>query len=123
MSAKKKRRQLPEEDLAAAVAEIINSPITRSNLSFLRPLATTASSEEEVELKPMGLDLKPMGVSISPMGHDQKPMGDIIEPPPELQTLIPEGLPVSTMDAVEQRPMGLDISPMGFELTPMGIAP
>ena len=49
MSAKKKRRQLPEEDLAAAVAEIINSPITRSNLSFLRPLATTASSEEEVE--------------------------------------------------------------------------
>ena len=45
MSAKKKRRQLPEEDLAAAVAEIINSPITRSNLSFLRPLAGPAPSE------------------------------------------------------------------------------
>ena len=34
--ANKKRRRLPEEDLAAAVADIINSPITRSNLSFLR---------------------------------------------------------------------------------------
>jgi len=132
MSAKKKRRQLPEEDLAAAVAEIINSPITRSNLSFLRPLATTASPEEEEaaeELKPMGLDLKPMGVSISPMGYEQRPMGDEVPPaiPPigEVLTFEADESPRSTdsREADSQQPMGYEQSPMGFELRPTGISP
>ena len=56
MAANKKRRKLPEEDLAAAVADIINSPITRSNLSFLRPLAVPAPTEsEQPASKPMGV--------------------------------------------------------------------
>ena len=62
MAAKKKRRKLPEEDLAAAVADIINSPITRSNLSFLRPLA---------EISPVPT---PMGVGTSAMGFSPEPI-------------------------------------------------
>lgn len=126
MSAKKKRRQLPEEDLAAAVAEIINSPITRSNLSFLRPLGTPASSEED-EQRPMGLDIKPMGVSSSPMGYDLRPMGDATTVvAPEALPLVLDVEPAATVVAEaepESQPMGLDSSPMGFELTPMGLAP
>jgi predicted transcriptional regulator len=128
MSASKKRRKLPEEDLAAAVAEIINSPITRSNLSFLRPFATPAPVEGDLfQSKPMGLEIKPMGVSASPMGHVTTPMGDtppqkpaekFAPPPPQpgespSKTLTTEDLP--------QIPMGVDISPMGFELTPTGL--
>src|SRR5579864_3201247 len=76
MSASKKRRKPPEEDLAAAVAEIINSPITRSNLSFLRPVATSASSESEQPApKPMGLEVTPMGVKPTSAAQAPKPMG------------------------------------------------
>lgn len=32
-----KRRKLPEEDIEAAVAEMLASPITRANLNFLKP--------------------------------------------------------------------------------------
>ncbi len=42
MPVRKKRRTTPEEeDLAAAVADMIQSPITRANLSFLAPMETT----------------------------------------------------------------------------------
>src|SRR5438067_1435596 len=62
MPVKKTRRKLPEEDLAAAVAEIINSPITRANLAFLNPLPAPAPAVEEdaLDSKPMGLEAKPM---------------------------------------------------------------
>ena len=81
MSASKKRRKLPDEDLAAAVADIINSPITRSNLSFLRQ--PTSPSPEEIsnqksgienhttnrsELETQGIDPKPTGFGSIPLG-------------------------------------------------------
>jgi hypothetical protein len=71
MSAIKKRRRSPEsdEDLAAAVADIINSPITRTTLNFLRPLAPAPEPE------PPGLDPEPMGVEITPQGFEPQPMG------------------------------------------------
>lgn len=129
MSASKKRRKLPEEDLAAAVAEIINSPITRSNLSFLRPLGGPAPSENEQPMpKPMGLEVKPMGVRPPPIGHPPKPMGDeLVNRAFEPLPLVAGGLPAP--DILEstpapdtlQRPMGFEASPMGFELTPSGL--
>jgi predicted transcriptional regulator len=131
MAANKKRRKLPEEDLAAAVADIINSPITRSNLSFLRPLAVPASQDtEQATPKPMGVELKPMGPSVSPMGHGTKPMGDtpgqnpLESPPVASQTLaapdLTESVPATHAGPI---PMGVELSPMGFELTPTGIDP
>ncbi len=72
MSATKNRRRSPEpeEDLAAAVADIINSPITRTTLSFLRPLPA-----EEPAPQPMAVTTEPMGVVSSPVGPAPKPMG------------------------------------------------
>ncbi len=74
MSANKKKRRLPEEDLEAAVADIINSPITRSNLSFLRP--------QVVETQPLGDEPQAtvVGVHIagdsglSPRGCEPEPL-------------------------------------------------
>jgi predicted transcriptional regulator len=131
MAANKKRRKLPEEDLAAAVADIINSPITRSNLSFLRPLSTPASSEglQQPIPKPMGLEVKPMGVSTTRVAHPPKPMGD--EPAERASDsfpLVSHGLPApdtlegTTACNTPQIPMGFDLSPMGFELTPPGLS-
>src|SRR5579864_123772 len=128
MSAKKKRRQLPEEDLAAAVAEIINSPITRSNLSFLRPLPASASTEtEQLASKPMGVELRPMGVNTAPMGLTPQPMGaDPVQATDESLLLVSEELPapevlegIPASDA--QTPMGFELSPMGFDITPAGL--
>ena len=130
MSASKKRRKLPEEDLAAAVAEIINSPITRSNLSFLRPLGGPAPSESEQQPipKPMGLEVTPMGVRSTPMGDNPpRPMG--YEPADRVSELplLASGLPAPDIlestpaSDIPQRPMGFEASPMGFELTPPGL--
>jgi len=140
MAANKKRRKLPEEDLAAAVAEIINSPITRSNLSFLRQVTTPASSEDEQQPtpKPMGVEVKPMGDMKMPIGFDQRPMGvegsqirseslpgisgglpgqDILEPAPNSV-----GRGEATGSAkIQEIPVGVDPSPMGFSLTPPGL--
>ena len=101
MSANKKRRRLPEEDLAAAVADIISSPITRSNLSFLRPLPTlppeapALGSSIKADTEPAGHSPAPLGSASQPMGftqdaevlnlpssagHFQKPMGDPANP-------------------------------------------
>ncbi len=73
MSAHKKRRRSPEpEDLEAAVADIINSPITRTTLNFLRPLTP---SPEDLEPTPLGLDPAPMGVRSTPVGVEIKAEG------------------------------------------------
>src|SRR5882757_1561781 len=75
MSAIKKRRRSPEpeEDLAAAVADIINSPITRTTLNFLRPLVPSPPTE------PPGYDSQPMGVESTfqpiAVGVEPTPMG------------------------------------------------
>jgi predicted transcriptional regulator len=129
MAANKKRRKLPEEDLAAAVAEIINSPITRSNLSFLRPLSTPAPPESEQPIpKPMGLELRPMGVKPLPVGKLPKPMGDepgeqALEPLPVVSGGLPAPDILASAPASDtlQIPMGFEVSPMGFELTPPGL--
>jgi len=79
-----KRRKLPDEDLAAAVADMISSPITRANLSFLQP---------QQEARPMGVNAQPVGVvSIQP---DTEPMGLVAIPvglelvPPRLSEIQP----------------------------------
>jgi len=82
MSAIKKRRKSPEsdEDLAAAVADMINSPITRTTLNFLRPLPTD-TTPMGVSSEPLGLEPKPTGLSESsitipsPLGVDSTPRG------------------------------------------------
>ncbi len=129
MPANKKRRQLPEEDLAAAVAEIINSPITRSNLSFLRPLPVPAPPEIE-ESTPTGSEIKPMGVELSPKGHIATPMGDAMpiptpDPPSASPVILPKKgmLEAAPALAPPREPEGVDTTPMGFELTPPGLAP
>lgn len=129
MAANKKRRKLlPEEDLAAAVADIINSPITRSNLSFLRPLSTPASPESEQPVpKPMGLEIKPMGVRPLPVGESPKPMGDEPLETASALPLVADGVPApdtlrdTPVLDTPQKPMGFEVSPMGFELTPPGL--
>jgi predicted transcriptional regulator len=78
MSAIKKRRRSPEtdEDLAAAVADIINSPITRTTLNFLRPLPVDPEPEPlSLEPTPMGVTLSPVGVIAEPQGLVSTPMG------------------------------------------------
>ncbi len=70
MSANKKQRQ-PPEDLAAAVADMINSPITRSNLSFLRPLPELEVRSElykEPTVRPTESQPSPAGVVSRPPG-------------------------------------------------------
>jgi len=123
MSANKKRRKLPEEDLAAAVAEIINSPITRSNLSFLRPLPV-APEEEKASPSPTGLEAKPMGVETSPLGHIPTPTGRAVDHPipqaPVTSAPLPYQTPVRPADPIEI-PRGAGATPMGFELTPPGL--
>ena len=127
MSANKKRRKLPEEDLAAAVAEIINSPITRSNLSFLRPVAEPASPEvEQPTPKPMGVEVKPMGDTPIPMGYNQRPIGNeplktLTEPQPPISAVPPPYDALERNPAIE--PVGVETTPMGFELTPSGFGP
>src|ERR1700692_4323742 len=95
MSATKKRRRSPEpEDLAAAVADIINSPITRTTLNFLRPLVPTAPEPMGVDAKPIGIEQTPMGLAPLPVGFEPEPIG------------------------VEQ--LHVDITPAGVESQPMG---
>ncbi len=129
MTAHKKRRKLPEEDLAAAVADIINSPITRSNLSFLRPLPPSVPEEEAqgqlpmgVEVKPMGVELKPMGDRPQPMGHSPTPMGYREEPAVPVADHIAPQHPLSatspTAPSSHQLPMGFESRPMGFTESP-----
>jgi len=125
MSANKKRRKLPEEDLAAAVAEIINSPITRSNLSFLRPLPAPPSEDEPIIAKPMGVEEKPTGIEPQPVGRGVSDRGSFPPPaaddlllPPEplpIQAAIPEGVGVTPMGV---KPMGVEVSPTGLGVPP-----
>jgi predicted transcriptional regulator len=81
MSASKKRRRLPDEDLAAAVADIINSPITRPNLSFLRqppssPLElNTVQRASPEDTKTGGLEPNTLGAKSNSDGVETKPVG------------------------------------------------
>ena len=100
MAAKNKRRRLPEEDLEASIQDILQSPITRVNLAFLRAdfgessgpekaahqQAPTAPVEESVGegLYPMGFGLNQPGVAAdldhAPSGNDLEPMGFVSKP-------------------------------------------
>ena len=83
MPAKNRQRKLREEDVAASVAEIINSPITRTNLAFLRPLSATT---------PLGIDLPPMGFESNAVGVGSRAGGDWPAPKPvERETLAAAG--------------------------------
>ncbi len=112
MSANKKRRRLPEEDLAATVADIINSPITRSNLSFLRPLpfqeqgSANPQSSTDIERNaaspeiangigalPVGSSPEPDTISSKPLGPHTQALGDISQP--SLSTEISVRHPIS----------------------------
>jgi len=81
MSAIKRRRRSPEpeEDLAAAVADIINSPITRTTLNFLRPFDPPPAVASTPA--PMGVESQPAGVVLEPMGYITIPPGVDPEPP------------------------------------------
>lgn len=104
MAASKKRRKSPEpeEDLAAAVADIINSPITRTTLNFLRPFNTgeeqkSDTEQQAVKLTPSGVTSSPMGVVTQPLGVSETPIG------------------------VGEQPAGIETTPGGFESKPIGI--
>ena len=120
MTAHKKRRKPPEEDLAAAVAEIINSPITRSNLSFLRPSAPPPETEE-AKPTPTGVESKPMGVELTPMGLESKPLGDEVSIAPVFPVITPE--PHPTPIGIDTKPMGVESTPTGLTSTPTGLGP
>jgi hypothetical protein len=125
MAAKNKRRKLPEEDLVSAVADIINSPITRTNLSFLRFPAETAvtkegehpaTAKEAAASTPMGLGSTPVGVSQKPQGFDATPTedglkpigyGQDVAPPPLRNGSLPNSLPYSirTLEPERRRPL------------------
>jgi DNA-binding MarR family transcriptional regulator len=76
MAAKNKRRRLPEEDLEASIQDILQSPITKVNLSFLNtdfgdgPAPGAVSNQPVVEpvTDGMGSVLNPMGVKVDPSG-------------------------------------------------------
>lgn len=82
MSAIKKQRRSPEpeEDLAAAVADIINSPITRTTLNFLRPLTPAPDSPSESDPTPMGVESSPLGLEPSPIGLEATAVGLVTTP-------------------------------------------
>jgi len=99
MAAKNKRRRLPEEDLEASIQDILQSPITKVNLSFLNtdfgdgPAPGAAGNQPVVPSLPdsMGSEINPMGVVVSQSGLESavaaggsgagaNPMGDSPEP-------------------------------------------
>lgn len=73
MPANSRQRRLRDEDVAASVAEMINSPITRANLAFLRPPNETS---------PPGVGPTPMGFPSTTVGVEREPRGDRPTPKP-----------------------------------------
>lgn len=65
-----KRRKLPDEDIEAAVAEMLASPITRANLNFLKPEFASA----DVGPAPMVAEPEPPVAVIKPMGASPAPL-------------------------------------------------
>jgi predicted transcriptional regulator len=96
MSQSKKRPKQAEEDLEAAVADMINSPITRANLSFLRP-----NGPDQPQSEPGGLDPTPTGSDPCASTGTQSPPAHIIE-----TGAVPGGKPT---------PLGDGPTPMGLE--------
>lgn len=99
MSQSKKRPKPTEEDLEAAVADMINSPITRANLSFLRPTRAENSEPE------------PAGPSPKPSGLLPDSSADLSSQPSPTVCLIEVNHPV----VVESRPIDIDPTPIGVE--------
>jgi predicted transcriptional regulator len=96
MAAKKKRRRLPEEDLEASIQDILQSPITRVNLAFLRTGLENPPEPPET----MGSVLNPMGLSADQPGF---------------------GAESDTLDSVSSpKPIGSVSKRAGFDLEPMG---
>ncbi len=112
MSENKKRYRLPKEDLAATVADIINSPITRSNLSFLRPLPTV---DLEVPKPP-----EPIGVAPSPIPFESKPVG--VGPTSHfLDEHLASHSQQPSPETVDEAPRDADLTPLGLTSQPMGL--
>jgi hypothetical protein len=106
MSQSKKRPKRTEEDLEAAVADMINSPITRANLSFLRP-----GIPAEGDTKPLGSTPKPPAVG---------PNGGAVLSPPNPTEIRTEPLEVPDATAT---PQGHFPTPVGLDpLPPRGVA-
>ncbi|MGC4053274.1 MAG: hypothetical protein QM757_28555 [Paludibaculum sp.] len=97
MTAKNKRRRLPEEDLEASIQDILQSPITKVNLSFLNtdfgeaPVQGAATQQEPAGSDGMGFTSKPMGIGVAPSGVESvvateeggveaEPMGFVPDP-------------------------------------------
>lgn len=102
MAAKRKQRQ-PNEDLEAAVAEILDNPIVKINLGFLN--VGNAGSEDPSPLN--GGDLEPSGYDIRPIGLDAivAAGGAAFERLDPAPFVVPE----------RSSAMGVELKPMGVE--------
>ncbi len=135
MAAKRKQRP-PNEDLEAAVADIINNPITKVNLGFLQ---LSAEEVEESQVAP-GSEPSPRSVESKPIGLVPKPQAETGidgEPPPASphiplwvqeatsQTQAPAGRPTDPSKGVVATPMGDDVKPVAFrpEYGGVGVKP
>lgn len=108
MSQSKKRPKRTEEDLEAAVADMINSPITRANLSFLRAggLDQPRTIPPESEPRPSGLNTEPgINLPLPAQVEDSTELSEAaaIAPTPNPPTPTPTGLGPSPQAFVVQR--------------------
>jgi hypothetical protein len=112
-----KRKSPAEEDIESAVADILNSPITRSNLSFLVRPGDEKTGEAANNTIP--LSIEPIGVT--PVGAILSATGDIKDSESDLaahsQTIRRET--PSTDSGIRSEPTGL--TPIGLE--PVGTEP
>ncbi len=140
MATKRKQRQ-PNEDLEAAVAEILDNPIVKINLGFLnvgKAGSADVSLGGGVDTSPVGYEPRPMGVELKPVGVSLTPT-DASETSQWLPTLTTfhGAIPISqndrpdsagsgdTTSAEDPKPMGLSGHPsevpQGSNLRPMGL--
>lgn len=146
MATKRKQRR-PDEDLAAAVAEILDNPIVKINLGFLN---VGKPGSEDLSLS--GFNTSPVGYNSKPMGVERKPVGVRLTPPdaPETSEWLPTqttflgAIPITQSDRPDSAgsgdatsaedpgpmgpsghqtevPHGMDVRPMGLDIDPMGI--
>lgn len=135
MAAKRKQRP-PNEDLEAAVADIINNPITKVNLGFLQlsaedakdsvVLADAASSPSSVEPTPIGLVLKPQAeIQIKEQPELTSQHIPLWVQEATRQAQAPAGRSSDPSRGVVSKPMGYDTKPAGFsaEYGGVGVKP
>ncbi|HSL02391.1 MAG TPA: hypothetical protein VK901_02470, partial [Nitrospiraceae bacterium] len=136
MATKRKQRQ-PNEDLEAAVAEILDNPIVKINLGFLnvgKPGGEEVSiggGEEgfsgEYVPEPMGLASYSVGVgSGGADGQEGKDCLPVRSAPTSKGGLTQDAQHYSEdspdQEYVERpKPMGVEIHPMGLDVTPAGV--